>query len=138
MKSILSGIVLHHFLSFRTLVAKVLSLVFAYASGMNYLHCDNLFVFFFILFLFFCCYMIRYTETEWCLDSFALVVTLITGLSVGKEGPFVHVASMVARNLCRIQIFRGLWQNEMLRAQVLAAACAAGVSATFGTPVGGM
>jgi len=49
----------------------------------------------------------------------------------------VHVSSMVARSLCRIKIFRGLWQNEMLRAQVLAAACAAGVSATFGTPVGG-
>eukprot|EP00698_Gefionella_okellyi_P006779 TRINITY_DN1627_c0_g2_i1.p1 TRINITY_DN1627_c0_g2~~TRINITY_DN1627_c0_g2_i1.p1 ORF type:complete len:779 (+),score=145.57 TRINITY_DN1627_c0_g2_i1:43-2379(+) len=69
---------------------------------------------------------------------FSLTFSIVAGLSVGKEGPMVHLASATARNLCRIKPFRGLWQNEMLRQQVLAAACAAGVSATFGTPVGGV
>jgi H+/Cl- antiporter ClcA len=92
MKCVLAGVQIHDYLSLRTLVAKVLSLVFALAGG----------------------------------------------LSIGKEGPYVHVASCIAHQLCRLRPFRRLRQNEQLRRQVLAAACAAGVSATFGAPVGGV
>lgn len=106
MKSILSGVVLKNFLSFKSLVAKVCSLTFGFVAGM--------------------------------FESEAVVLRYAPGLSIGKEGPFVHIASMVARNLCRLRPFRSLWANEMLRSQVLAAGCAAGVSATFGTPVGGI
>ena len=60
------------------------------------------------------------------------------GLSVGKEGPFVHMASCVAHQMCQLPIFRRVAQNEHLHRQVLAAACAAGVSAAFGSPVGGV
>ena len=68
----------------------------------------------------------------------SLVFALSGGLSIGKEGPYVHMASCVASQLCQLPMFRRIGQNEHLRRQVLAAACAAGVSATFGAPVGGV
>lgn len=68
----------------------------------------------------------------------SLVLALAGGLSIGKEGPYVHMASCVAQQLCRLRPFRRLAQNDHLRRQVLSAACAAGVSATFGAPVGGV
>ena len=62
----------------------------------------------------------------------SLVLALSGGLSIGKEGPYVHMSSCVAQQLMRLPCFRRLNQNEHLRAQLLASACAAGVSATFG------
>ena len=50
----------------------------------------------------------------------------------------MHMASCIAHQLTRLTPFRRLRHNEQLRRQVLAAACAAGVSATFGAPVGGV
>jgi hypothetical protein len=92
MKCVLAGVEIHDYLSMRTLVAKVASLVLALAGG----------------------------------------------LSIGKEGPYVHIASCLAHQLCRLPPFRRWQHNEELRHEVLAAACAAGVSATFGAPVGGV
>ena len=40
------------------------------------------------------------------------------GLSVGKEGPFVHMASCVAHQMCQLPIFRRVAQNEHLHRQV--------------------
>jgi H+/Cl- antiporter ClcA len=60
------------------------------------------------------------------------------GLQVGKEGPFVHMAGALAAQLCRLPLFAPLFQTETRRRQLLAAAVAAGVTAVFGTPVGGV
>ncbi|EOD41781.1 hypothetical protein EMIHUDRAFT_95008 [Emiliania huxleyi CCMP1516] len=97
MKSVLGGMRMHNYLSLRTMVAKMLSLVLALAGG----------------------------------------------LSVGKEGPYVHITSCAAACLTRLPGFRRLGQasrlaDEALRQQMLSAACAAGVAATFGAPVGGV
>ena len=66
------------------------------------------------------------------------MLALAGGLSIGKEGPYVHMASCMGHLLCSLRPFRWLGSNEHLRRQVLAAGCAAGVSATFGAPVGGV
>ena len=58
--------------------------------------------------------------------------------TTGKEGPYVHISTCVAQQLCRLPLFRRLNQTESLRRQMLAAGCAAGVAATFGAPVGGV
>ena len=92
MKSILSGVVMNHYLSMRTLVVKVVGLTLSVAAG----------------------------------------------LSIGREGPYVHIASIVASKLSYVPLFRHIRDNEALKVQMLSAACAAGVSATFGAPVGGV
>jgi len=67
-----------------------------------------------------------------------LVLSLAGGLSVGQEGPNVHVACALADVLmCRVPCFHAIAVSESRRLDVLGAACAAGVAASFGTPFGG-
>ncbi|KPM09749.1 chloride channel protein-like protein [Sarcoptes scabiei] len=68
-----------------------------------------------------------------------LTCTLGSGLPLGKEGPFVHVASIVATLLSKlIASFQGIYDNESRTGEMLAAACAVGVAATFYAPIGGV
>lgn len=67
MKTVLRGVVLHEYLTFRTLVAKIVGLTF----------------------------------------------TLASGLPLGREGPFVHISSIVATLLSRAVItFKGIYEVE--------------------------
>ena len=64
-----------------------------------------------------------------------LTAMLCSGLSLGKEGPFVHLSSIIA------EILPWRWlhgENNTLRHQLLTAAIAVGVTATFGAPIGGV
>ena len=92
MKTILRGVVLTEYLTFRTLISKMVG----------------------------------------------LCATLGSGIPVGKEGPFVHVASITATLLGQvITTFRGIYENETRYSEMLAAACAVGVACTFAAPIGG-
>ena len=58
------------------------------------------------------------------------------GLSVGREGPLVHVSACLAEALMRAPPFRAaVHAVPALRAQVLAVAGALGVASTFTTPI---
>lgn len=92
MKSILSGVNIPHYLSFATLVAKILGLICAFAGG----------------------------------------------LSIGKEGPYVHISSIIANHVMNFPLWKKLSQNQALRFQMISAACAVGVSTSFGSPIGGV
>ncbi|CAI9731399.1 chloride channel 2-like isoform X7 [Octopus vulgaris] len=93
MKTILRGVVLKEYLTFRTLVAKIVGLCSSLGST----------------------------------------------LPLGKEGPFVHIASIVATLLGKlVGSFRGIYENESRRSEMLAAACAVGVACTFAAPIGGV
>merc|ERR1719187_2631153 len=93
MKTILRGVVLKEYLTFRTLVAKVVGLTATPGSGMP----------------------------------------------LGKEGPFVHIASIVATLLTKlVTSFQGIYANESRNSEMLAAACAVGVACCFGSPIGGV
>ncbi|XP_030311927.1 chloride channel protein 2 isoform X4 [Calypte anna] len=93
MKTILRGIVLKEYLTFKTFVAKVIGLTCALGSGMP----------------------------------------------LGKEGPFVHIASMCAALLSRfLSLFGGMYENEARNIEMLAAACAVGVGCCFAAPIGGV
>lgn len=92
MKTILRGVVLKEFLTFRTLISKVVGLCSSLGST----------------------------------------------LPIGKEGPFVHIASIVATLLGKLTTFKGIYENESRRTEMLAAACAVGVAATFAAPIGGV
>lgn len=93
MKTILRGVALKEYLTFRTLVAKVVG----------------------------------------------LTATLGSGLPLGKEGPFVHIASISATLLSKLVTgFQGIYENESRTTEMLAAACAVGVASCFAAPVGGV
>ncbi|XP_073991746.1 chloride channel protein 2 isoform X2 [Rhodnius prolixus] len=93
MKTILRGVALKEYLTFRTLVAKVIG----------------------------------------------LTATLGSGLPLGKEGPFVHIASIAATLLSKlVTSFQSIYENESRNTEMLAAACAVGVASCFGAPIGGV
>ncbi|XP_020278463.1 chloride channel protein 2 isoform X6 [Pseudomyrmex gracilis] len=92
MKTILRGVALKEYLTFRTLIAKVIG----------------------------------------------LTATLGSGLPLGKEGPFVHIASIVATLLSKLTSFQGIYENESRNCEMLAAACAVGVASCFAAPIGGV
>lgn len=76
------------------------------------------------------------------------------GLPVGKEGPFVHVASIMAKMVTRIlervekcfstgfcaspEFGETRTLNKKPNSEVISAACAVGVACTFGAPIGGV
>ncbi|CAG9814810.1 unnamed protein product [Phaedon cochleariae] len=93
MKTILRGVALKEYLTFKTLVAKVVG----------------------------------------------LTATLGSGMPLGKEGPFVHIASIIATLLSKLVTgFQGIYENENRTTEMLAAACAVGVASCFAAPVGGV
>lgn len=64
-----------------------------------------------------------------------LILAVASGLSLGHEGPMVHVGVCWANVLSRLF---PQFRNEGKRQQLFSAAVAAGVSSAFGTPVGGV
>ncbi|KAK5982073.1 Chloride channel protein 2 [Trichostrongylus colubriformis] len=93
MKTILRGFSLEEYLSFRTLISKMIGLTLSLGSG----------------------------------------------LPLGKEGPFVHVASALATQVSRfVTGVQGAYENESMSHELLAAGCAVGVACTFSTPIGGV
>ncbi|KAI0084872.1 chloride channel [Irpex rosettiformis] len=68
--------------------------------------------------------------------SVGLALSVASGLSLGKEGPLVHIASCVGNIVSRF--FGKYERNEAKRREILSAACAAGVAVAFGAPIGGV
>uniref|UniRef100_G3P7Y9 Chloride voltage-gated channel 1 n=1 Tax=Gasterosteus aculeatus aculeatus TaxID=481459 RepID=G3P7Y9_GASAC len=68
-----------------------------------------------------------------------LTAGLGSGMPVGKEGPFVHIASICAAVLSQfISIFSGAYENPYGYTDILTVGCAVGVGCCFGTPLGGV
>uniref|UniRef100_A0A3P9P0H1 Chloride voltage-gated channel 1 n=1 Tax=Poecilia reticulata TaxID=8081 RepID=A0A3P9P0H1_POERE len=68
-----------------------------------------------------------------------LTAALGSGMPVGKEGPFVHIASICAAVLSRfMSIFSGVYENPYGYTDILTVGCAVGVGCCFGTPLGGV
>ncbi|XP_044763731.1 chloride channel protein 2-like [Coccinella septempunctata] len=93
LKTILRGVVLKEYLTFRVLIAKI----------------------------------------------FGIACTIGSGMPLGKEGPLVHMSSIVttlyANFLSKMKHFKG---EEIRKTEMLAAACAVGVATTFAAPIGGV
>jgi chloride channel 2 len=67
-----------------------------------------------------------------------LVLMCGAGMPVGREGPLVHIAGSIALGLLRLEVFKSIATSEVRKHEVLAAACAVGVTAAFGAPLGGV
>jgi chloride channel 3/4/5 len=70
------------------------------------------------------------------IKSMGLVLSVASGLSLGKEGPYVHIATCIGNIACRL--FTKYDRNDGKRREVLSAAAAAGVAVAFGAPLGGV
>lgn len=93
MKTVLRGIYLQDYLTFKTFISKAVSLVTAVGSSMP----------------------------------------------IGKEGPFVHLSSIIAHFMSKfITTINRVYANEAHNNELLAAACAVGVSCNFAAPIGGV
>ncbi|EEY64390.1 Chloride Channel (ClC) Family [Phytophthora infestans T30-4] len=78
-------------------------------------------------------------------DSTTLVTKILglscsvgAGLVVGTEGCNVHIMSIVTHHLLRLPFYSGFSSHLNGRIQLLAAACAVGVSSLFSSPIGGV
>uniref|UniRef100_A0A8C7TRQ3 Chloride channel 2c n=1 Tax=Oncorhynchus mykiss TaxID=8022 RepID=A0A8C7TRQ3_ONCMY len=68
-----------------------------------------------------------------------LTCALGSGMPLGKESPFVHIASLGAALLCKfMSLFGGIYENESRNIELLSVACAVGVSCVFAAPIGGL
>jgi len=83
-------------------------------------------------------FIIRGYLGKWTLviKSISLMLAVASGLSLGKEGPLVHVACCIGNIIS--YIFPKYGKNEAKKREILSAASAAGVSVAFGAPVGGV
>ncbi|KKK13997.1 hypothetical protein ARAM_006908 [Aspergillus rambellii] len=70
------------------------------------------------------------------IKTIALVFSVASGLSLGKEGPYVHIATCVGNICCRM--FSKYNLNDGKRREVLSASAASGVAVAFGAPIGGV
>lgn len=82
--------------------------------------------------------MIRGYLGKWTLliKSLGMILATSAGLVLGKEGPFVHVASCCGNVFS--YLFPKYGQNEARKREILSAAASAGVAVAFGAPIGGV
>ncbi|KAG8994626.1 hypothetical protein FRB93_001541 [Tulasnella sp. JGI-2019a] len=78
------------------------------------------------------------------IKALGLALAVASGLSLGKEGPLVHVSCCAASLFLSLlgpkskDGISGRSQNESQRRKTLAAAATAGVAVAFGSPLGGV
>ncbi|KAF8360421.1 hypothetical protein PRIPAC_87344 [Pristionchus pacificus] len=71
----------------------------------------------------------------------SLILTLGGGYPVGKEGPFVHMGSIVANLLTQVTEscrYNAFFSNEGRKMEMLSSGCAVGIACTFSAPAGGV
>ncbi|KAG2733717.1 hypothetical protein G9P44_003242 [Scheffersomyces stipitis] len=68
--------------------------------------------------------------------TITLVLAIASGMALGKEGPYVHLATAVGNIASRF--FPFIESNNLLKKQILSASASAGVALAFGSPLGGV
>lgn len=83
-------------------------------------------------------FIIRGYLGKWTLiiKSVGIMLAVSAGLSLGKEGPMVHIACCIGNIFS--YLFPKYGGNEAKKREILSAAAAAGVSVAFGAPIGGV
>jgi chloride channel 3/4/5 len=71
-----------------------------------------------------------------CLKVFGAIFAVASGLPLGKEAPLIHIGAIVA-NLVGEMFPKYAHNGKQLR-EVITAGSAAGISAAFGAPIGGV
>ncbi|TMW55903.1 hypothetical protein Poli38472_008551 [Pythium oligandrum] len=69
--------------------------------------------------------------------SIGTIIASGTGLSVGRAGPYTHIVSIIAHLMGRLSLFRRTYFGPE-NFNYLRAAVACGITASFGSPLGGV
>ncbi|KAG0236911.1 hypothetical protein BGW42_002409 [Actinomortierella wolfii] len=70
------------------------------------------------------------------IKTVTLILSTASGLSLGKEGPLVHISCCIGNIIPRV--FPRFKNNEAKMREILSAAASAGISVAFGAPIGGV
>ncbi|KAF6779145.1 hypothetical protein AHF37_01296 [Paragonimus kellicotti] len=83
-------------------------------------------------------FIIRGFLGKWTLliKSVGMILGVASGLSLGKEGPMVHIATCVGNIVA--YLFPKYGRNEAKKREILSASAAAAVAVAFGAPIGGV
>ena len=83
-------------------------------------------------------FIIRGYLGKWTLliKAVTIMLAVASGLSLGKEGPMVHMACCIGNVIS--YLFPKYGRNEAKKREILSAASAAGVSVAFGAPIAGV
>lgn len=72
------------------------------------------------------------------LKFIAVTIAVGGGLTMGKEGAFVHISTILGEKIMRFKSFHFIYQNVTMRNQFLSASASAGFASVFKSSIGAM
>ena len=70
--------------------------------------------------------------------ALGLFAVLVSGASVGKVGPYVHLSCLICTRLMKSSYFEKIDKSTSLKTTMLSVACATGITFALGCPLGGV
>ena len=70
--------------------------------------------------------------------SLGLFAVLVSGASVGKVGPYVHLSCLICTRLMKSNYFEKIDKSTSMKTAMLSVACATGITFALGCPLGGV
>ena len=70
--------------------------------------------------------------------SFGIFAAIVSGASVGKVGPYVHLSCLICTRLMKGSYFEKIDNSTSMKTTMLSVACATGITFALGCPLGGV
>ena len=70
--------------------------------------------------------------------SLGLFAALVSGCSVGKVGPYVHLSCLICNRCMKVNYFNKINKHTSSKIKMLSIACAVGITWALGAPLGGV
>ena len=70
--------------------------------------------------------------------SLGIFAAIVSGASVGKVGPYVHLSCLICTQLMKSSYFEKIDKSTSMKTTMLSVACATGITFALGCPLGGV
>jgi chloride channel 2 len=70
--------------------------------------------------------------------SLGIFAAIVSGASVGKVGPYVHLSCLICTRLMKSNYFEKIDKSTSMKSTMLSVACATGITFALGCPLGGV
>ena len=70
--------------------------------------------------------------------SLGIFAAIVSGASVGKVGPYVHLSCLICTTLMKSNYFEKIDKSTSIKTSMLSIACATGITFALGCPLGGV